>query len=47
MSGKICRSNGNLKIYINSIDMSNHDMYYYQQKAIDMVIKMEQNLPRR
>ena len=34
-----------LKKYIDSIDMPNHDMYYYQQKAIDMVIKMEQNIP--
>jgi hypothetical protein len=34
-----------LKKYIDSIDMPNHDTYYYQQKAIDMVIKMEQNIP--
>ncbi|WP_295842618.1 type VI secretion system TssO [uncultured Apibacter sp.] len=34
-----------LKKYIDSIDMPNNDIYYYQQKSIDMIIKMEQNMP--
>ncbi|MGM5632033.1 type VI secretion system TssO [Apibacter raozihei] len=34
-----------LKKYIDSIDMPNQDTYYYQQKSVDMVIKMEQNIP--
>ncbi|PQL90673.1 type VI secretion system TssO [Apibacter adventoris] len=34
-----------LKKYIDSIDMPNQDVYYYQQKAINMVINMEQGIP--
>ncbi len=34
-----------LKKYIDSIDMQGQDTYYYQQKAINMVIEMEQGIP--
>jgi len=34
-----------LKKYTDSIDIPNQDTYYYQQKAINMIIDMEQGIP--
>lgn len=43
--GKFENQMETLKKYIDSIDMPNQDVYYYQQKAINMVISMEQGIP--
>jgi hypothetical protein len=34
-----------LKKYIDSIDVPDQDTYYFQQKAITMIIEMEQGIP--